>query len=190
MGSKRWFSNNFALSCFGFFLYLNSAICTAFPITLTVIQPDRIGQANSTEIFSGAITNNTGSDLLASDLFLDFSGFDPAVITVTQLLGSPDFLIADGATSSTFDFFSFTLGSNAVAGVTYFADLFVQDGSILPNTSNIVTVSVQVPEPGAFALFAAGLVAFLWLLNPLMAGRTRHVWFKNSSQRLEAATCC
>ena len=99
---------------------------------------------------------------MASDLFLNFANFDPLVVSLTQLLGSPDFVINDGDTSPTVDLFSFDLAPTAAAGTTYVADVFVQDGNNPPNFSNIVTVSVKVPEPATAALFGIGLLVLLF----------------------------
>jgi hypothetical protein len=162
----------FAITGLGFILYIYSTICSALPLTLTVVQPDRIGTPGSTETFSGTITNNTGADILANDIFFDFSGFNPQVVSLTQLLGSPDFLIPDGGTTSTVSLFSFSLGTNAVAGPKYFADVFVQDGNIL--SSNIVTVSMSVvPEPATYALWVIGFLTILFFSGKSRSGDLR-----------------
>jgi hypothetical protein len=156
-------SRGFAAVGVAFFLYLYASVASALPFTLTINQPDRLASAGSTSLFSGTIANNSGGSVLASDLFLDFSGFDPLVVSLTQLLGSPDFVIADGATSSTVDLFTLDPASTALGGLTYFADVFVQDGSNPANFSNLATVSVTVvPEPATVMLFGIGLLAFLF----------------------------
>ena len=68
-------------------------------LILDVLNPFRINQPGSVYTFDGQITNNTGASLNASDLFLNFAGYDPTAITPNQLLGSPDFVIPTGDTS-------------------------------------------------------------------------------------------
>ena len=55
----------------------------ADPLTLSIDQPDRLRILHAaTVIFTGSITNNTGTDLdVASELFLNFAGFDAGVLS-------------------------------------------------------------------------------------------------------------
>jgi PEP-CTERM motif len=153
----------FALVGLSCVLSFGANLANAFPFTLTIDNPDRIGHLGSTEIFSGKIANDSGGDVLASDLFLDFSGFDPLVVSLSQLLGSPDFTIADGTTSGIVDLFSFDLAPTAVPGPPYLADVFVQDGSNPFNMSNIATISVGlVPEPATLGLVGIALIAIVY----------------------------
>ena len=155
-------SYSIALLCLACALGVCANNAAAFPLTMTINQPNRTGTTGSTESFSGTITNNSGADILASDLFLDFSGFDPKVISLSQLLGSPDFLLANGASSATVELFKLEVGSNALPGARYVADVFAQDGNNPPDLSNLLTVSVLVPEPNTVALIAIGLLALLF----------------------------
>ena len=142
--------------------------CSAALLTLDIQQPDRIGAPGTTELFAGTITNGTGIDVLTSDLFLNFSGFDASVVSLTQLLGTPDFLIAAGTTSALTNLFDFDLNFGALVPATYFADVVLEDGS--NNLSDTVTVSVRtVPEPGSAALVGMGLLAG-WLARRRSAG--------------------
>jgi hypothetical protein len=141
---------------------LGAVLLTAPPasaqLTLDIFNPDRIASPNSTNTFSGTIRNDTGQPLdAAADLFLNFNGFDSTVVTLTQLLGTPDFPLPDGTTSPPVDLFSFMLGPGALAGHTYFADVTVED--TFNDISNVVTVSETVPEPGTLLLLGAGLAA-------------------------------
>ena len=151
----------------------------AAPLTLAITNPDRIGVPGTPETFSGTITNDTGVDLNASDLFLDFAGYDAAHVTLTQLLGVPDFVIPGGSTSSFTDLFVFDLGITAAVPATFFADVVVED--VNNDFSDPVTVSVTtVPEPGSLglgglALLAAGLT---WM---------RSVAARRSGRRHDAA---
>ena len=139
-------------------LLLCCGVAGAAPLTLTIANPDRVGRPGTTEVFSGTISNNTGGSLNASDLFLDFGGYDAADVTLAQLLGAPDFMIADGATSSFTDLFQFDLSAAAAVPATFFADVVVQDSN--NDFSDVATVSVRtVPEPGTFGLAGLALIA-------------------------------
>jgi hypothetical protein len=141
-------------------LYLYVSICAALPITLEIIRPDRFS-AQPTETFIGSIHNNSGSDLLVSDLALNFSGYNPAVISPIQLLGSGNELIRN-AEATTLTLFTLDIGPFALPNVRYFTDLFIEDLNATPNFSNIATVSVQtgqVPEPTTLILLGTGFLA-------------------------------
>src|SRR4029077_14410769 len=69
-------------------------------LTLTIDQPVQFASAGSTVTFTGTVTNNTGIGLdAASDLFLNFNSYNPSVLSFTQVLGNPDFLLPNGSTS-------------------------------------------------------------------------------------------
>ena len=153
-------------------LLLCCAMAGAVPLTLTITNPDRIGRPGTSEVFSGTIANNTGGSLNASDLFLDFGGYDAVDVTLTQLLGVPDFVIADGATSSFTDLFQFDLGASALVPAIFFADVVVQDSN--NDFSDVATVSVRtVPEPGTYGL--AGLALIAACVTRLAAAKRRQV---------------
>ena len=144
---------------FGFVLLAPKSI-SADPITLAPSSASLNTTAGGTVIFTGQITNQTGVPLSALDLFLNFSGFDPAVITIEQLLGDPDFLLPNNTFSQVVNLYSVTVAANAPPG-TYTFDVFIQD--VNDNFSNIVTVSVvvspnAVPEPTTLLLLITGLV--------------------------------
>jgi hypothetical protein len=73
----------------------------ADPLTLSIDRPDRLRIPHAATVrFTGSITNNTGTDLdVASELFLNFAGFDAGVLSFEQLLKSPNFVLLDGTTS-------------------------------------------------------------------------------------------
>lgn len=124
-------------------------------LSFDVISPNRIGPGNATYLFTGTVTNGTGIDALASELFFDFTGFDASVVRPTQLLGSPDFSIPTGTSSPVIEVFNLSLGPSAVPGQTYSMDVLLQDAA--GNLSDTVTVSVHVvPEPSAALLLLAG----------------------------------
>lgn len=132
----------------------------ADPITLASGSPSLSGAPGANLIFSGQITNQTGTALNASDLFLNFSGFDPNVITIDQLLGNPDFLLPNNTFSPVVSLFSVTLAANSAPG-SYSFDVFIED--LNNNFSNSVTFTVvvsanEVPEPASLLLLITGLI--------------------------------
>lgn len=150
-GKPLWRGIVIQLAILGFAGVFFTQGARAEPLTLSVLEPSRLATPGDTLIFSGTITNNTGLDLLATDLFLNFSGFDFNVVDLVQLLGTTDFALNNGDTSAVVDLFSFGLGAGALPGQTYVADVFLLDSN--DNFSNIVTVDVTaaevtpVPEP-------------------------------------------
>jgi hypothetical protein len=120
--------------------------------------------------FDGSITNNTGFSLSSADLFLNFFNFDPGSINPTQLLGSVDFTIDNGATSGVVDLFSVMVADGVPLGSTLPMDLTLED--INNNTSGPITVETStghvsaVPEPGTLSLCLMGAT----LLTRFIAG--------------------
>ena len=152
-------------------LLLVAALCAlpaAANLTFTVIDPDRIGPPDTTHVFAGTITNGFATPRNASDLFFDFSGFDPAVLSPTQLFGLVDFVIPAGGTTAIMDLFELHVGA-ATFGATYFADVTVQD--VFGLFSPPLTVSITVlPEPATTWLT---LVAFAALASAMRVRRMR-----------------
>jgi hypothetical protein len=137
----------------------------AASIDLSILNPNRLGSPGDVVTFTGTITNDTEDPLNSTDLFLNFSAFDPVTVTLDQLLGVTNFVIPDGSTSPVVNLFTFTLSNTAGPG-TYPAQVVLQ--TIVGDTSGPQTVSVTVgavPEPGSFALVAiTGLAALLvWM---------------------------
>jgi hypothetical protein len=132
----------------------------AASIDLSIINPDRFGSPGAVVTFTGTVINNTGDPLNSTDLFLNFSAFDPVRVTLDQLLGLTSFVIPNGSTSPIVNLFTFTLSNTAGPG-TYPAQVALQTivGDMSPPHSVSVTV---VPEPGSFAfVILAGLTALL-----------------------------
>jgi hypothetical protein len=129
-------------------------------LSFTVLEPARTGPGDATYVFSGMVTNAFASSRNASDLFFDFSGFDPAVVSPAQIFGLIDFEIPAGTTTEVMDLFELHLGSGLV-GTTYFADVTLQD--VFGFFSAPLTVSVTiVEEPStAWLLLAVGIAALV-----------------------------
>jgi hypothetical protein len=137
------------------------------PLTLSIDSTSISGAAGGTVLFTGTVTNQTGTDLNATDLFLNFSGFDPLSLeSITQLLGSPDFTLSNMATSSSVDLFIVQIAQGTLPG-SYPLDVSLQD--INNNMSNGVLVSVNVAsstataEPQVMSLLASGMVLVIIL---------------------------
>jgi len=118
-----------------------------------------------TVTFMGQITNITGVDLNGTDMFLNFSGFDPtALIDVNQVFGTPDFLLLDHHISPLIDLFSLTVAPTTASG-TYILALSLQD--INNNTSStvdaevIVRGTVPVPEPSSGLMGMIGIASLV-----------------------------
>lgn len=120
-------------------------------INLTIIPSSLQSTPGGTLNVMGTITNHTGVPLDATDLFLNFSAYDPNAMTPTQLLGTRDFSLPNSTTSPAVILFSVTTGF-AVPSGTYPLDIFFQD--INNNSSNVVTTNliVQSTPFGAFSV--------------------------------------
>ncbi len=143
-------------------LGLAPPVCAAPLLTLSIDQPVRTALPGSTVVFTGTITNNSGNDLdAASDLFLNFTGFDTTALSFSQVLGNPDFALPNGATSPDVELFDALLDPSATpAGSPYLADVTVSDS--LGDVSDAVTISITaVPEPGSLALVLATLIIMI-----------------------------
>jgi hypothetical protein len=141
-------------------------------IDLTILDPDQFGAPGSSNDFLGTITNNTGMDLASTDLFLNFSGYDFANVTLNQVLGDTSFDIPDGTTSAVTDLFTFDLAGTAPVPFTFPAQVVLEDvaGDLSPVRN--VSVSTVTPEPGSLTLI---IVAALLFLCVAIFRRTRKV---------------
>ena len=94
--------------------------------------------------------------------FFNFSGFDPGVLTITQLVGDPDFVLPNNTISPVVSLFSVTIGPNASAG-TFAFEAFLQDINNIFSNSVAIQVSVNaasIPEPSTLVLLTTGLTGF------------------------------
>jgi hypothetical protein len=128
-------------------------------ISFTVLNPDRISAAGASDTFLGTITNNTDDALSSQELFFNFSGFDPAHLSVSQLLGNVNFTIDKGQTSGVVALFRTDLAADAKPGL-YPMDMLLQDQD--NDLSDPLSVTLRiVPEPTAYALLSIGLIVVL-----------------------------
>jgi hypothetical protein len=147
------------------FLLAGAGRAKADPISFQLNSTQLITESGGTVTFDGTVTNNSSSDLNASDLFFNFFGFDPSSVNppVQDLGVASDFLIPKGATSSVVALFDVTLG--AVPGSSNFpVDVLLEDINSDLSTTQTVTVSgelTQTAEPATLLLLATGLVGAL-----------------------------
>jgi hypothetical protein len=143
------------------FLLFVPNLTLADGLEVTISDPTQVAAPNGTVVFEGTITNDTGADLSATDIFFDFLTFDPS-LDINQLLGvEDDFSIPNGTTTALVDLFSIGLGpGNGIFPVTF----VIQD--VNGNVSDVgsVTVStssVPAPEPAEGILLAIGMSVLL-----------------------------
>ncbi|NHZ91972.1 hypothetical protein F2P45_23620 [Massilia sp. CCM 8733] len=114
----------------------------------------------------GTITNLSGVDLLATEIFLEFSGYPHAVLAPRQLLGGIEFTIGNRTVSELTGLFHVDILADAIGGLSYSLDVFAVD--VHGNFSEQATYSFLVaaapaalPEPATPALLAAATLALL-----------------------------
>lgn len=114
----------------------------------------------------GKITNVTGTALHTTDLFLSFSGYPDLALSLSQVLGDPDFLLPDRATSASLALFTVFALPGAAAGASYGIDFFAQDINGVFSDDSAFTVSIDatngnpsVPEPASLLIGLTALAA-------------------------------
>jgi len=121
--------------------------------------------SGGTATFDGTVTNNSGTDLNASDFFFNFFAFDPASVTPNQGLGvAGDFLIPNGATSSITALFDVVLGTVPAAS-SFPIEGQLEDANGDLSAIQTVTVNtgrmITTPEPATLFMLGAGLLGIL-----------------------------
>jgi hypothetical protein len=121
-------------------------------------------------VFDGTVTNNSGTDLNASDFFFNFSGYDFTSVFPNQDLGvSSDFLIPNEMTSPTVALFDVTL-ADVPDGTSFPIQVQLEDVNNDLSATQTVTVSVSsgataAPEPQFFWPLAAVFLAMAYRLR-------------------------
>lgn len=125
-----------------------------------------VGTAGSSVTFTGSITNDIAQPLnTGTDLFQNFSGYDPGVLSPDDLLILSNLTLNPGDTSPVINLFSVAIDPSAVPGI-YDAQVSIQDYIDLEDASPYYTVQVQViPEPSGLSLVVGAL--------PLLSGSLR-----------------
>jgi PASTA domain len=97
--------------------------------------------SNGTVTFQGTVTNNSGADLNATDLFFNFCGFNNDSVTPSQDLGNVnEFLIPNGSTTAVVNLFEVRLGS-VPAGSSFQIQVQLEDANSELSTAQAVLVS-------------------------------------------------
>lgn len=159
-----------------------ASICPQYSIadilTITVTSPNVTGMAGQTVDFTGVITNRTGVALTSTDLFLDFIGYDYAVLNPNQILGSSPFTLPNLTFSPKVDLFSVDIDPAALDGI-YTLEVFLQDiqGDLSATKDIVIQVNSgvnRVPEPTTLPLvLLAG--ALVWALRRRCAETGQHL---------------
>jgi PKD repeat protein len=148
------------------FLIVFAAAASGDAISFTISNPAQNTTIGGTAIFSGTLTNNSGTDLDATEFFVNAFAFDPTVLSIQQLLGMPDVFIPNGTTSATLDLFSISVATTAQQNTSYQASVFVED--VNSDQTSSLNASIQtspvstVPEPRTAPVLGLCLLALLW----------------------------
>ena len=113
----------------------------------------------ATRSVTASITNLTGADLMASELFLNFSGYPDGVLLPRQTLGLIDFLIADRTRIDGVELFVLDAASDAVVGTQWQLDLFAVTAFGEFSNAYSYAVTIGIPEPSMALMLGAGLLA-------------------------------
>lgn len=134
----------------------------AASISLSITDPIQVSAPGGVITFEGTITNDTGLSLDSTDLFLNFSGYDPVNVELDQTLGDTSFPIPNGSTSALVSLFTFTLGPSAPVPASFPADVVLETaGGAIAATEVVIVNTVAIPEPGSLALALAAALALL-----------------------------
>lgn len=161
---RRFFHRIFAAFVSSWLFLLSPS---AFGVVLTVTPATYSATLQPGEIFTvtGFVTNLTGADLFATDIFFNFSGFPADKLAINQVLGATDFVLADRTESDEIDLFTIALLTSALPGETYSFEFFAldingvfSDVSQFAVTTGDVAPPIGVPEPASAAMFMLGLL--------------------------------
>jgi hypothetical protein len=143
----------------------------SFSLSATTLE----GTSGGNLMFDGTVTNNSGSDLNASDFFFNFSGYDFMSVFPNQDLGvSSDFLIPNGTTSPIVALFDVTV-ADVPDGTSFPIQAQLEDVNNDLSATQTVTVSLSpgtaVPEPKFIWPLAAGFLAMAYRFRRQRAGK-------------------
>ena len=152
------------LGC-GLAIFAFSPPALAGTISFTLSSASLSGASGGDVLFQGTVTNNSGLDLNASELFFNFFGYDPLAVTPTQNLGvQTDFLILNGTTSGMVDLFDVLLGV-VPDGASFPIQVQLEDINSDLSAIQTATVSIAaaspVPEPATLLLTVSGAAGLL-----------------------------
>ena len=136
-------------------------------LTLTSTQTTIPASAGSSVGITGSIINRTNTALDTTDLFLNFSNFDPGALTPQQTLGLVLFRIPSFSFRDNVALFTIDVAANALPG-SHTLDVMLQD--LGGNFSDVVSFSfvvdqvVAVSEPPTLAIMLAGLAGMTGMM--------------------------
>ena len=146
--------------------------CFADDVSVAVANPSQTATPGQTVVFMGTVTNDIIEDFSATDFNFMFSGYS-SDLTVTQLLGMPNFSIGAGATTPIVDLFSVTLDSTIAPG-SYPVDFILFANTTHPYFAGGGSVTITVtPEPSTMWLMATGLIIFATTLRRSIRKRSK-----------------
>lgn len=136
-------------------LFLTAVLTSAQADLVLTLSPNLRKAGPGDEVtFTGKITNTTGMNLAANDMFLNFGGFDPAVFTdITHRLGTSDFVLPNFRFLENVNLFSVKISPAAQPG-TYTMSVSLQD--INDSLSAEVVAFVEVSQASQAPICRAG----------------------------------
>jgi hypothetical protein len=147
-----------------------SSVARADTISFQLSPATLMTTSNGTAVFLGSLTNNSGSDLMATDFFFNFFGYDFNFVTPLQDLGASDFSIPNGTTSASVDLFSITL-NGALQGSSFPVQVQLEDANGDVSGTQTATVTVPgstptgTPEPSSMTLLFISALAGLGVVR-------------------------
>lgn len=136
-------------------------------IELEIIPTNTAATINPGELFvvKGKVRNTTGADLSTTDIFFNFSGYDPDFIQIDQLLGLDEFSLLDRTLSTEIDLFSILAIGQPASLDPFFIEFFAIDINGVVSSDSVFNVTinrddnpVDIPEPATSALLVMGSI--------------------------------
>lgn len=148
---------------------------TAAPLlTMTLDASSFNVSPGNTVIVTGTITNRTHADLSTTDLIINFSDYDPALLQPAMLLGGTDQRLPSFSFLTDLDLFSITIAPFAAPG-RYALSVLLQDSA--GDFDDVLALAVivpdptAVPEPAGLHLIALPIGFLMFMRRRRLAGR-------------------
>lgn len=159
------------------------AMSSASALSISFDKSQVSALAGSSVDFSGTIQNDTFYVLATStDLFLNFSSYDPTVLSPNDLLPLSSALLSPGSTSASLALIGVDVAPGTAPGL-YELQVSMQDvfGGDDADSTGVYTLFISVvPEPASYLLMLAGLAAATG------TRRLRGVWRSSSPIEVES----
>ena len=160
-----------------------AAMSSAGALSISFDKSQMSAVAGSSVDFSGTIQNDTFYVLATStDLFLNFSSYDPTVLSPNDLLPLSSALLLPGSTSAALALIGVDVAPGTAPGL-YELQVSMQDvfGGEDTDSTGVYTLFISVvPEPASYLLMLAGLAAATG------ARRLRGSWRSSSLAEVES----